>query len=159
MMIKKLLSNQYLLFIFRVILGLIFIYSGIMKIIDTPGFSNSIYNYRLLPDFLINFLAIILPWIEFITGLLLLLGITIKENTLIINALLIIFIIAVIINLFRGLDINCGCFGTGNGTKIGFAKLVENSFLLFMGILLMLFDSRILSIPLKRIINYLHKAF
>ena len=147
-MIKKFLSNQYLLFTLRVILGLIFIYSGIIKIIDTSGFSNSIYNYKLLPDFLINLLAIILPWIELITGLLLLLGITIKENALIINTLLIIFILAIIINLFRGLDINCGCFGTGNGTKIGITKIIENSILLCMGILLMLFDSRILSIPL-----------
>ncbi|MEJ2615151.1 MAG: MauE/DoxX family redox-associated membrane protein, partial [Ignavibacteriaceae bacterium] len=130
----------------------IFIYSGILKIIDTPGFSNSIYNYKLLPDFLINFLAIILPWIELVTGLLLFLGIAIKENAVIINALLIIFIIAIIINLFRGLDINCGCFGTANGTKIGFTKLFENSILLFMGILLMLFDSRIFSGPLKK--NY-----
>lgn len=149
-MIKKIISNQYLLFLFRVILGLIFIYSGIIKIIDTQGFSNSIYNYKLLPDLLINFLAVILPWIELITGLLLLLGITIKENALIINALLIIFIIAIIINLFRGLDINCGCFGTGNGTKIGLTKLIENFLLLIMGILLMIFDSRILSIPLKK---------
>jgi len=149
-MIKKIISNQYLLFLFRVIVGLIFIYSGIIKIIDTQGFSNSIYNYKLLPDLLINFLAVILPWIELITGLLLLLGITIKENALIINALLIIFIIAIIINLFRGLDINCGCFGTGNGTKIGLTKLIENFLLLIMGILLMIFDSRILSIPLKK---------
>ncbi|MGB8316809.1 MAG: MauE/DoxX family redox-associated membrane protein [Ignavibacteriaceae bacterium] len=149
-MIKKILSNQYLLFLFRVILGLVFIYSGIIKIIDTTGFSDSIYNYKLLPDLLINFLAIVLPWIELITGLLLMLGITIKENALIINALLIIFLIAIIINLSRGLDINCGCFGTGNGTKIGFTKLVENSILLFMGAILMLFDSKILSIPLKK---------
>jgi putative oxidoreductase len=149
-MIKKIISNQYLLFLFRVILGLIFIYSGIIKIIDTQGFSNSIYNYKLLPDLIINFLAVILPWIELITGLLLLLGITIKENALLINILLIIFITTIIINLFRGLDINCGCFGTGNGTKIGLTKLIENFLLLIMGILLMIFDSGILSIPFKK---------
>ena len=148
-MVKKILSNQYLLILFRTILGLVFIYSGFVKIIDTSGFSNSIYNYKLMPDLLINYLAIVLPWIELITGLLLILGITIKESALIINSLLIVFITAIVINLFRGLDINCGCFGTGNGTKIGLAKLIENSILLFMGILLMLFDSKFLSIPSK----------
>ena len=150
-MIKKILSNQYLLILLRIILGLVFIYSGFVKIIDTSGFSNSIYNYKLMPDLLINFLAIVLPWIELIAGLLLILGITIKENALIINSLLIVFIIAIVINLFRGLDINCGCFGTGNGTKIGIAKLIENSILLFIGILLMLSDSKIFLFPLKRI--------
>ena len=148
-MVKKILSNQYLLILFRTILGLVFIYSGIVKIIDTSGFSDSIYNYKLMPDLLINYLAIVLPWIELITGLLLIFGITIKESALIINSLLIVFIIAIVINLFRGLDINCGCFGTGNGTKIGLAKLIENSILLFMGILLMLFDSKFSSIPSK----------
>ena len=153
-MIKKIVSNQYLLFLFRIILGFIFIYSGIIKINDTPGFSNSVYNYKLLPDFLINFLAIILPWIELSTGLLLILGITIKENALIISTLLIIFIIAIIINLFRGLDIDCGCFGTVNGTKIGLTKLIENTILLIMGILLMLSDSKFFLFPLKKMFNY-----
>lgn len=148
-MLKKIISNKYLLFLFRIILGLVFIYSGIIKIIDTAGFSNSIYNYKLLPDFLINFSAIILPWIELMAGLLIILGITVKENALIINLMLTLFIIAIIINLFRGLDINCGCFGTGNGTKIGLAKLIENSILLFMGISLMLFNSEILSVLKK----------
>ena len=149
-MIKKILSNQYLLLLFRIILGLVFIYSGIIKIINTSGFSDSIYNYKLLPDLLINFLAIILPWIELTTGLLLILGISIKENAFIINTLLVIFMIAIIINLFRGLDINCGCFGTGNGTKIGFTKLIENIVLFLIGILLMFFDSKEFFITLKK---------
>lgn len=140
-MIKKILSNQYLLLLLRIILGLIFIYSGTIKIIDTSGFSNSIVNYKLLPDLLINFLAIILPWIELTAGLLLILGISVKENILIITSLLAVFIIAIIINLFRGLDIDCGCFGTANGIKLGFTKLLENCILLFMGIVLLIFDS------------------
>lgn len=150
-MIKNILSNQYLLFLFRIILGLVFIYSGIIKIIDTPGFSDSIYNYRLLPGLLINFLAIILPWIELITGLLLILGISINENAFIINLMLAIFILAITINLFRGLDINCGCFGTENVTKIGLTKLFENTILLFMGISLMYSDSINLFTPLKNL--------
>lgn len=149
-MVKKILSNQYLLLLFRIILGLLFIYSGIIKIIDISGFSTSIYNYKLLPDLLINFLAIIIPWIELTAGLLLILGVSIKENAFIINTLLVIFMIAIIINLFRGLDINCGCFGTGNETKIGFTKLIENIILFLMGILLMFFDSKELFTPLKK---------
>ena len=140
-MIKKILSNQYLLLSFRIILGLIFIYSGTIKVINTSEFSNSIINYRLLPELVINFLAITLPWIELTAGLLLIFGISIKENALIITSLLIVFIIAIIISLFRGLDIDCGCFGTVSGTKLGLTKLLENCILLFMGIVLLVFDS------------------
>ncbi len=145
-MIKKILANQYLLFLLRIILGSVFIYSGFIKIIDVQGFSNSILNYKLLPEFFINFFAIILPWIELTSGLLLLLGISVKENAFIINFLLSVFLIAIIINLIRGLDINCGCFGTQNGTKIGFTKLLENVFLLLTGLLLMIFDSRVFTL-------------
>ena len=140
-MIKKILSNQYLLLSFRIILGLIFIYSGTIKVINTSDFSNSIINYRLLPELVINFLAITLPWIELTAGLLLIFGISVKENALIITSLLIVFIIAIIISLFRGLDIDCGCFGTVSGTKLGLTKLLENCILLFMGIVLLVFDS------------------
>ena len=142
-MIKKFLANPYLLFLLRIFLGFIFIYSGFIKIIDAQSFSNSILNYKLLPEFLINFLAIILPWVELITGLLLLFGIAVKENAFIINLLLAVFIIAITINIIRGLDINCGCFGTKSGTKIGAAKLLENGFLFLIGILLMIYDSKI----------------
>jgi len=142
-MTKKIFSNQYLLLFFRIVLSFVFIYSGYIKIIDASGFSDSISNYKLLPDFSINFLAITLPWIELIPGLLLLFGISIKENAFLINFLLLIFIIAVAISLIKGLDIDCGCFGTSGGTKVGVTKLIENSIMVVMGILLMIFNSEL----------------
>lgn len=148
-MIIKIFKNQYLLFLLRIILGFVFVYSAITKIIDTPGFSDSISNYKLLPDFIINFFAIVLPWIELTAGLLLLLGISVKENAFIINFLLVVFLIAITINLIRGLDINCGCFGTQGGTKIGLTKLIENTILLFFGIILMVFDSKVFILEKK----------
>jgi len=140
----KVLSNKYLLFIFRLILGFVFIYSGIEKIINPTGFSEAVSNYKLLPDIFINFFAIILPWIELIAGLLLLFGIAVRENSLIINSLLIVFIAAITIGLIRGLNIDCGCFGTSGGAKIGFTKLLENIILLLLGIFLMMFGSNYL---------------
>jgi uncharacterized membrane protein YphA (DoxX/SURF4 family) len=135
----KILSNNYLLLIFRIILGFIFIYAGIEKIIDPEGFARSISNYKLLPFPAVNFFAVILPWIELIAGLLLVLGIAVKENSFIITSLLGIFIIAIIISLFRGLNIDCGCFGTDGGSKIGIQKLIENVLLTISGLILIYF--------------------
>jgi uncharacterized membrane protein YphA (DoxX/SURF4 family) len=146
---KKYFSNKYLLLIFRLFLGLIFIYSGYIKILDVSGFSNSIYNYKLFPDLSINFFAVVIPWIELVTGLLLGMGISVKENAFIINSLLLIFIIAITISIIRGLDINCGCFGSRTAARAGFAKLIENTALLFIGIILMIFDSKIFSLKMK----------
>jgi len=144
-------SNKYLHLLFRLMLGFIFIFAGIEKISDLSGFSNAIYNYKLLPISFINFIAIMLPWIELTSGILLLFGVYVKENSSIIAVLLIIFFIAIAISLARGLNIECGCFGTSNGSKIGVIKLVENLVLVLMCSLLIKFGSELYS--LKEISN------
>jgi len=145
-MLKKILNNKYLLLIIRLFLGFVFVYAAVTKISEPEGFSQAIYNYKLLPIFLVNILAIILPWIELTAGVLLIFGISVKENSAILNGLLIIFIIAIVISLFRGLDINCGCFGTVDGSKVGLIKILENIGLLILGYLLIKFDSKFLSL-------------
>ena len=140
------LSNKYLLFLFRIIVGFIFIYAGILKISDPAGFSDAINNYDLLPLSFVNFFAITLPWIEVVAGLFLLFGISVKENSFIISVMLVVFILAIAISLGRGLNIECGCFGTSSGTKVGLIKLVENIILLTFSLLLTKFNSVFLSI-------------
>lgn len=135
----KVLSNKYLLFLIRIVLAFIFIYAGAEKITDPNAFAISISNYRLLPVSTLNFIAIILPWIELVTGVLLLFGISVKENSTIILVMLLIFTVAIIISLFRGLSIDCGCFG--KGTQIGLFKLGENLLMIVSSVLLTIFDS------------------
>jgi uncharacterized membrane protein YphA (DoxX/SURF4 family) len=148
-MINNILNNKYLLLTIRLFFGFVFIYASVTKISDPEGFAQAIYNYKLLPLFLVNILAIILPWIELTTGILLLFGVSVKENSAILNGLLVIFIIAIIISLFRGLDINCGCFGTVDGAKVGLQKILENIGLLILGFVLIKFDSDFLSLVNK----------
>ena len=50
-------------------------------------------------------------------------GISVKENSAILSGLLLVFIIAIAISLARGLNIDCGCFGTVGGTKVGIQKI------------------------------------
>ncbi len=141
---KKIFSNKYLLFFFRILLGFVFIYAGAEKITDPSGFSTAINNYRLLPISFVNFFAITMPWIEISAGILLVFGIAVKENAFIINVMLLVFIIAIGISLARGLSIDCGCFGKGN--QIGIQKLIENSLMFLAGVLLIIYDSNVLSL-------------
>ena len=136
---KNFYSNKYLLLMIRIILGFIFIYAGAEKISDPEAFAISISNYRLLPTAAINFFAIILPWIELVAGILLIFGIAVKENSSILFSMLLVFTIAIVISLFRGLSIDCGCFG--KGTQIGLYKLGENTLMIIGTILLMIFGS------------------
>lgn len=145
-MISRILNNSILLIAFRIFFGFIFIFAAVTKIADPAGFSQSIFNYRLIPDFLINFLAIAIPWIELVAGILLVFGISVKENSAILSGLLVIFILAITISLFRGLNIDCGCFGTVEGSKVGLLKILENVGLLILGLILIKFDSKFLSL-------------
>jgi len=141
---KNLFSNKYLLLVVRIVLGLIFIYAGAEKISDPEAFAVSISNYRLLPVATLNFFAITLPWIELVTGLLILFGIAVKENSSIIFLMLLVFTIAIVISLFRGLSIDCGCFG--KGSQIGLLKLGENILMLVVSLLLIVFGSDLLKL-------------
>ena len=145
----KILSNKYFLLLLRVLLAFIFIFAAIEKIAVPENFAVSISNYRLFPAEFINIPAIIIPWIELISGLLLLFGISVKENSAIITFLLIVFTIAIIISLFRGLNIDCGCFGTAYGAQIGLLKVIENILLIIFGFILVRWGSPLF--PLTKI--------
>lgn len=133
-------SSNITLLIFRIILGVVFIFAGIEKVANPSDFAEAIANYKVLPLFMQNITAIFIPWLEVVAGILLLYGRWIKENTLIISTLLIVFNILVFQAMIRGLDIECGCFGTLDAQAVGLRKLLENFMLLAMGIILFRFS-------------------
>jgi len=111
------LRSRPALILSRLILGGIFIYASIDKIAHPDQFAEIIYNYKLLPGMAVNIMAIVLPWLEMIAGLFLVLGIWVKDSATILGALLLVFIVAISINLARGLDFDCGCFSTTGNHK------------------------------------------
>ena len=104
------LKNSKFLIIARLILGIIFIYASIDKIIDPIAFSNSIDNYHISPYVLNNIAALIIPWIELLVGLCLLFGVYLSGASSISIGLLLFFIFIITQALMRGINIDCGCF-------------------------------------------------
>jgi uncharacterized membrane protein YphA (DoxX/SURF4 family) len=141
---KKIILD-YLIAITRIYLALVFILSGLDKIGNLSAFATSIENYDLFPIQIINLIAIVIPWIEVITGGLLLLGFYIKENSIIIGTLLTVFTLAVLSAVMRNLDIDCGCQGTFDGQKVGLLKIIENVSLIIVSILSIKFPRQVLT--------------
>jgi uncharacterized membrane protein YphA (DoxX/SURF4 family) len=96
----------------RLMLGALFIAASIDKIAHPGEFATIIHNYQILPDSLINIVAIVLPWLEGLLGFVIMSGFLLPGATVIANLLLFAFFSALIYNLARGLNIHCGCFTT-----------------------------------------------
>lgn len=94
----------------QIALGAIFIVAALPKIIDAPSFAHMIYNYRLVPGWAVNPLALFLPWMELLTGGALILGVFKRTAASLIGAMLLVFIIGIGVNLGRDNAIDCGCF-------------------------------------------------
>jgi len=127
-----------------IIFGGIFIFASIDKIIHPNEFAKILYNYKLLPDFIINVMAIILPWTELLLGSFLFLGIYPWKSALVLSSLIVVFIIAILINVIRGLNINCGCFTTNPdiSNSPGLQLIIRDIIILIPGILIIFFRKK-----------------
>ena len=106
------LTHPWLTVRVQIALGAIFVAAALPKITDPPSFAHMIYNYRILPAGLINISALVMPWVELVIGLCLILGVWVRPARWLVTAMLVVFMIAISINLVRGNAIDCGCFDT-----------------------------------------------
>ena len=136
---KRILTNPWLTIRIQIALGIIFVVAALPKIVDPPSFAHMIYNYHLAPGALINFMALVMPWIELLCGLALILGIWQGTARSIIGALLITFVLAIAINLVRGNAIDCGCFDVSAANKTREERLADMRWVILrdLGMLLM----------------------
>ena len=122
----------------RVILGIVLIYASIDKIVHPVEFAKVIGNYNVLPFGLENLLGIVLPVLELMVGICLVLGIMIDGSAIIAAGMMVVFIIAISQALFRGIDINCGCFKVtveNGGHQVGIRRIIED--FIYLGMALM----------------------
>jgi len=129
---KDLISNKYLTFVLRVIVGFVFCYAAVHKIIHIDLFARDVYNYQILPGSLVNLMAVFLPMIEMLAGIGLILGIYPKGSTVLIAGMLIVFIVALAIVLSKGIDFNCGCFSHSDRGKSDAVSLIIRDTLLLL---------------------------
>ena len=110
----------------QVVLGLLFLLAALAKIVDPASLAKEVHNFHLVPFWSEHLVAITLPWVELVAGLALVLGIRARAGAWLAGALLVGFTVGVALAMARGLNFECGCFGTAGGTRVGWAKLGEN---------------------------------
>ncbi|MBI5583135.1 MAG: DoxX family membrane protein [Deltaproteobacteria bacterium] len=103
-------THPLLALAFRLYLGGLFIYASLNKINYTAEFAETIASYQLVPYWGVNLMAVILPWIELISGILLVIGIRTRTVAAVVGFLLLLFTFGIVYNLILGSEISCGCF-------------------------------------------------
>jgi uncharacterized membrane protein YphA (DoxX/SURF4 family) len=96
----------------RLVMACVFIYASIDKIIHPDLFAQAVYNYQVLPGYIVNLTALILPWLELTLGACLLINRWMAGASALAAVLMALFLGMILFNLARGLDISCGCFST-----------------------------------------------
>jgi uncharacterized membrane protein YphA (DoxX/SURF4 family) len=114
------------------IVGLVFLSACLPKIAQPAEFAVAIFRYQLVPHAAINALAVYLPWLELVCALALFTRADYRKAALVLIVLmLVVFTTAISINLYRGIDIACGCFSVKAAQgHLGWLSLLRNASLL-----------------------------
>ena len=106
--------SPWLLTSIRLAMAAVFIVAAVPKIREPDLFAAAIFNYKILPPWGVNTLALVLPWLELFVGVLLALGVWVRASAAWMTALMVVFMIAFASATARGLQIACGCFDVGD---------------------------------------------
>jgi uncharacterized membrane protein YphA (DoxX/SURF4 family) len=109
-----------------ILLGLVFMASAIPKLRHPRGFVLVVVEYRVLPPHLSRLYARLVPPLEFLVALLVLTGTAVRSAAVVMALLLLSFIVAVGINVARGRDLDCHCFGPTMARPIGRGLVLQD---------------------------------
>jgi putative oxidoreductase len=108
--VSELLRPPRLHLLLRALLGVVFVYASLDKIADPAGFARIVYQWQVLGPVASNVVAVTLPGVELVAGLLLIVGVWKRDAAAVVALLLVGFIVAAVFVLARGVDVdNCGC--------------------------------------------------
>jgi len=139
------------LLIARLVLGGLFIYMGLEKALLPVDFLKLVREYHMVPEQppLLNLIAAVLPWLEVLSGLLLIFGTALRGTALLLLAMLLGFTAVVALRAlniyavqhipFCDIKFDCGC---GTGEEWICQKIPKNLGLCLLALLILISRSR-----------------
>lgn len=133
---RRLSFGQTLLLLGRLVVAAIFLFAAYSKLLQPTTslatnrtfFALQVDSYQLLPQWAVMAVASTLPWFELALGLALAAGYPRRTAAAVASLLLLGFFGVMLRTYFKGLQINCGCFGPGE--TLGVKTLVRDGLLL-----------------------------
>lgn len=132
--LTQLINNQYVTVVSRLVVGGIFTYAGVIKVIEPiEDFIAIAHQWNIIPDPFLTWFITLLPWVELVFGVLLIIGAFTRVSAGVIGLTLLSFIIAILINMARGRTLeDCGCFGTAFEFGDTFGQLLFRDIILMI---------------------------
>jgi uncharacterized membrane protein YphA (DoxX/SURF4 family) len=147
--------RRAIIWIGRLLLGVIFVYAGYSKIfqpntnlwpyfilkfsisMNLSNFATQVEAFKMLPDWGVQFVAHALPFTEIILGLLVLIGWRLRIWAPVLTLIMFGFTFVVLRAYLLHMNINCGCFATPE--IIGLKKVLEDAALSGLALLMTIF--------------------
>jgi uncharacterized membrane protein YphA (DoxX/SURF4 family) len=124
------------------VLGGLFIMAGFMKLGDHRGTYDAVNAFHLgFGEPVLQVLSRVVPWTELLTGVLLVLGLWARGAAVVSILMMGAFMAGIASVMWRGLDVNCGCFGKlklfCGDQPMGWCHLIRNSVMACAGLLIL----------------------
>lgn len=98
--------------VLRVVIGCVYLYAGVFKLTDLNAFQRDVLAYQILFMQPSGWIALLLPVLETLIGLLMLCGVLRAGCYAAVLVMSAVFGFIHIYSMQRGLDVSCGCFGS-----------------------------------------------
>ena len=108
-----------------------FVIFGLLKLYNLNKFVDIFSKYDILSN-KFRLYGYFYPFIEILIGILLIKNKYIVSNLKIVLLLMIISIVSVIISIFNGLNLRCGCLGSFFHIPLSYTTLSENILMILM---------------------------
>ncbi|MBK1878193.1 MauE/DoxX family redox-associated membrane protein [Pelagicoccus mobilis] len=119
------------------VVGVFFGLAAQVKLVDPEAFLSSMLTYELFPYKVAAGLALFAPVLEALLAICLVTGVLRKGASFLTAAMLLVFIVLVLQGLLRGLEMDCGCFGSNTLSSVSDYLLKIGQNLLLLGAVLL----------------------
>ena len=147
-------GHAWISVVVRLYLGGVFLAACLHKIAHPEVFALDVATYQFLPLWSVNFFALVVPWVEAFTGVMLIVGLRVRGASLLVMGMMISFMVALAWALHLGLDMSCGCFASQAAEEddpISWHTLLRDSVWLIQSIYVLVFDRK--AIGVERLIS------
>lgn len=119
-------------------ISIIFLFSGIMKIVDPIPTMDTLKTVFHFSDTLNLIIATMLPLVEIAIAALLLLNMWQKQILLIVSILFLCFFLFAVYGTITGISNDCGCFGNVVKSEFGWNMIIRNFLFLSISVAAMI---------------------